>query len=118
MTPSRHPDELLPLTHLTYHVLLAMADRPRHGYGIIQEVERRTDGVTQLEAGTLYAAIKRMVEEGLIRPAAGDGGRRRNYALTTLGRKVLAAESERLAKLLQVARDKNVLPASSVGSNA
>lgn len=102
---------LLPLTHLTYHVLLVMADRPLHGYGVIQEVESRTGGAMQVEAGTLYAALKRMVEEGLIEPADTEGNsRRRTYCLTDLGREVLEAESERLRQLVDLARDKRVLP--------
>jgi DNA-binding PadR family transcriptional regulator len=107
--------DLLPLTHLSYHVMLAIADRPLHGYGIIKEVAGRTDGAMEPEAGTLYAAIKRMTDEGLLEdaPAPDDGGdaRRRYYRLTDLGREVLAAETERLANLLRVARDKKVIHA-------
>lgn len=117
MQRSRTPEELLPLTHLTYHVLLAMADRRLHGYGIIQEIERRTDGAMHVEAGTLYAAIKRMVQEQLIEPVASREPRRRNYEPTAFGRAVLRAESERLAKLLEVACDKKVLPAPTARAN-
>ena len=108
-----NPRALLPLTHLTYHVLLAMADRPLHGYGIIREVEQRTDGILRVEAGTLYAALKRMTQESLIEPVAEDG-RRRNYRLTEYGRAVLVAESDRLDRLVTVARDKRVL-SSQIG---
>lgn len=115
MTDTRRSSEsLLPLTHLTYHVLLAMADAPMHGYGIIREVEERTDGLIKVEAGTLYAAIKRMVEEGLIEPAPAEG-RRRNYRLTGFGGAVLVAESERLHKLLALARSKRVLSSQTAG---
>jgi len=107
--------EMLPLTHLSYHVMLAIADEPLHGYGIIKEVAKRTDGAMELEAGTLYAGIKRMNDEGLLEEAAppGRGGdaRRRYYRLTGFGREVLEAESHRLAELLQVARDKKVIHA-------
>jgi DNA-binding PadR family transcriptional regulator len=57
---ARDPLALLPLTHLAYHILLALADDPRHGYGIIKEVLERTDGEMELETGTLYAGIKRL----------------------------------------------------------
>ncbi len=69
---------LLPLTHLTYHVLLVLAGTKLHGYGIIKEVAARTDGAMDLETGTLYAAIKRLRDEGLIDvadPPAGVGCR-------------------------------------------
>jgi DNA-binding PadR family transcriptional regulator len=110
------PTALLPLTSLTYHILLALADANRHGYGIIKEVEDRTDGQMELETGTLYAAIKRMRDERLIevvpqskRPA-GEDSRRRTYRLTPFGKKVLKAESRRLAHLLGIAAEKKVLP--------
>lgn len=111
MNRSQDADALLPLTHLTYHVLLVMADRPLHGYAIIQEVEQRTGGVMAVEAGTLYAAIKRMVEEGLIEPVPGEGSsRRRSYRVTEFGRAVLKAETGRLSELLELARGKDLLP--------
>ncbi|NKB86748.1 MAG: PadR family transcriptional regulator [Acidobacteria bacterium] len=102
-----------PLTWLSYLVLLALADGPTHGYGIIKEVERRTDGRTRVEAGTLYAAIKRLREQGLLSPVGDASGsrRRRDYELTATGRKTLRLESERLEGLVDVARAKGVLPA-------
>jgi DNA-binding PadR family transcriptional regulator len=107
--------KMLPLTHLSFHVMLAIADQPLHGYGIIKEVADRTEGATELEAGTLYAAIKRMNDEGLLEeadpPEAGGDARRRYYRLTGFGREVLEAESRRLANLLRVARDKKVIHA-------
>jgi len=111
MTENSPAESLLPLTHLTYHVLLALAGEPLHGYGMIVEIEQRTSGAMQVEAGTLYAAIKRMVTDGLIESAPGAaGGRRRNYRLTEFGSELLVAESKRLARLIDVARDKHVLP--------
>ncbi len=114
MAAKQDPRERLPLTHLTYHVLLALADADLHGYGIIKEVARRTDGQMELETGTLYAAIKRHLDDGLISVApraVSDQGdsRRRYYRLTPFGRRVLKAESERLEHLLEVAREKSVL---------
>ncbi len=121
---NQDPQTLLPLTPLTFHVLLALADTNRHGYGIIKEVSSRTDGQMELEAGTLYAALKRMRDEGLIeiipsaeRPASEDS-RRRTYRLTTFGRGVLQAESTRLAHLIGVVVQKEVIPLSSALGDA
>jgi DNA-binding PadR family transcriptional regulator len=117
--PTPDPRSLLPLTHLSYHVLLALADDNRHGYGIIKEVFARTDGEMELETGTLYTALKRLKDEGLIdivgreqRPPEADD-RRRIYRLTQLGMEVLEAESRRLAALVGVAVQKRVLPATA-----
>lgn len=103
------------LTPLTYLILVAVADAPLHGYGIIKEVSRRTDGELELEAGTLYAAIKRMRDEGLIdvAPAPEEGSvdsRRRYYRLTPLGRRTARKESQRLLTLVEMAREKRLLP--------
>ena len=109
------PEELLPLSPSVFHVLLALADAERHGYGIIKEVEARTDGRVRLGPGTLYGSIKRMLEEGLIeesdeRPDAGlDDERRRYYRLTGFGRRVASAEAERLSGLVNAAREKRLL---------
>lgn len=113
-TPSSHPEGLrLPLTHVVYHILLSLSRQARHGYGIIKDVEARTSGRLQLEAGTLYAAIKRLREDGAIAEEEAPPGadrRRRYYGITELGREVLRAESERLAELVEMARDARVLP--------
>ena len=109
----RSPDGFLPLTHVVYHVLLSLARESRHGYGIIKDVEKRTGGRLVLEAGTLYAAIKRVRDDGLIEEGAAPSGtdaRRRYYELTPLGKRVLRAESERLAELVEMARGAHVLP--------
>ena len=113
------PQEILPLTPLTYHVLLALADDDRHGYAIIKEVEERTGAEMTIETGALYHALKRMLDEGLIeavsadeRPA-GEDRRRKAYRLLPWGREVLKAESLRLRRLLAVAEEKAVIPAQS-----
>lgn len=110
----RSAPEFLPLTHVVYHVLLSLARGSAHGYGIIKDVEEHTRGGLVLEAGTLYAAIKRLRDDGLIAegetPVNADA-RRRYYALTELGRDVLRAESERLLELVELARGARVLPA-------
>ncbi len=115
--PSPTPEAMLPLTPLTLQILLAMAEKPIHGYGVIREVAQRSGGKIALEAGTLYQAIKRLRDEGLIDFAKTPGGdvdrRRRYYRLTALGRKVLRLESERLEDLVALARVKKVLPQES-----
>lgn len=105
----------LPLTHLTYHVLLVLAGTRLHGYGIIKEVFEQTGGSMDLETGTLYAAIKRLRDEELIdvAPTPSEGppadSRRRYYKLTPFGREVLRAESARLARLVNLAREKDIV---------
>ena len=103
----------LPLTHVVYHVLLSLSGSARHGYGIIKDVEERTAARLVLEAGTLYAAIKRLRDDGLIeeRPTPpGEDARRRYYGLTELGLAVLHAESLRLEELVEMARGARILP--------
>lgn len=109
-------DDQLPLTHVVYHLLLSLAQEPRHGYGIIKNVSERTNGRLELEAGTLYAAVRRLRQDALIeetRAPADTDSRRRYYDLTDLGRAVLRAESERLAELVELAREARVLTAAS-----
>jgi DNA-binding PadR family transcriptional regulator len=111
----RDPEELLPLSPAVFHILLALADAERHGYGIIKEVEARTEGRVRLGPGTLYGSIKRMLDEGLIEESAErpdaelDDERRRYYRLTTFGRRAASAEAERLSGLVAVARAKQLL---------
>jgi len=109
----------LPLTNVSLYVLLAVADDPLHGYGIIKDVERRTDGLVVLEAGTLYAAVKRLRDAGLLQAdlsrRSGDDSRRRYYRLSALGKRVLRAECDRLRAVLDLAQEKQVLPASRGG---
>jgi DNA-binding PadR family transcriptional regulator len=114
-------EELLPLTPLSFEILLALADEPRHGYGIIKEIEARTGKPLKSSTGTLYLAIRRLEDGELITEAdvAGEGAsRRRYYRLTALGKEVVAAEAERLANLLGVARQKDMLPSESLLSAA
>ena len=111
----RDPEELLPLTPAVFHILLALADGERHGYGVIKEVDARTEGRVRLGPGTLYGSIKRMLEEGLIEESGErpdpelDDERRRYYRLTKFGRRVAVAEAERLARLVASARAKRLL---------
>ena len=108
-------DVFLPLKPHWFHVLLSLSGQDQHGYGIMQEVLERTDGKVRLWPATLYGTLKRLMEEGLIeesavRPAEDlDDARRRYYRLTRLGRRVLAAESERLEDLVRIIRAKGAL---------
>jgi DNA-binding PadR family transcriptional regulator len=114
--PSDEVEAFLPLPTAVFHILVALADRERHGYSIMQDVSARTDGKVRLSAGTLYSAIRRMLEQGLIEelrespdPASGDE-RRRYYGLTGLGRDVAAAEARRLSDMLAQARATGLIP--------
>jgi DNA-binding PadR family transcriptional regulator len=110
------PDSLLPLQATTFHILLSLADEDRHGYAIILDVVRRTNGELKLSAGTLYRSIQRMLELGLItetktRPAPEmDDERRRYYRMTPFGKAVAQAEAGRLRNLLKMARICGVEP--------
>jgi DNA-binding PadR family transcriptional regulator len=117
----REPESFLPLTTAMFHILLALADGERHGYGIIQEVENRTDGKVHMGPGTLYGSVKRMLSDGLIaesdeRPDPElDDERRRYYRLTDFGRQVAVAEAQRLAQLVRAARAKRLISKTQVG---
>jgi DNA-binding PadR family transcriptional regulator len=112
----RDPKALLPLTPAVFHILLTLADGERHGYAIMQEVAGRTGGQVRLGPGTLYRSIKRMLEDGLIQESDQrpdpelDDERRIYYRLTDFGQRTAAAEAGRLARLVGVARAKNLLP--------
>lgn len=111
----RLPQDFLPLTPLSFLVLMVLADRDSHGYGIIKEVARRTDGATRPGTGTLYTALQRLTDDGLIqeaehRPDIGDDSRRRYYSLTALGRQTAQLEAERMANLVGLAIDSDLLP--------
>jgi DNA-binding PadR family transcriptional regulator len=111
----REPESFLPLTPAMFHILLALADGERHGYGIIQEVENSTDGRVRMGPGTLYGSVKRMLSDGLIaesdeRPDPElDDERRRYYRLTDFGRQVAVAEAQRLTQLVTAARAKRLI---------
>ena len=109
----RDPSEFLPLTPAAFHVLLALADSPRHGYSILKDVEERTGGDVRLSTGTLYGLIKRFLDDELIveLPPEDDGNeRRRPYKLTPFGRQVARAEAIRLEQLVTAARGVRLLP--------
>jgi DNA-binding PadR family transcriptional regulator len=109
------PHDYLPLTPAAFQILLALAEDEKHGYAIMQDVEEYSGGRIKIGPGTLYGSLKRMLATGLVeesdeRPDPEmDDQRRRYYRLTGLGRRVLAAEARRLAKLLNLARARQVL---------
>ena len=103
-----------PLSPQVFQILLSLADgEDRHGYAILRDIEERTGGEIRLTASTLYAAIKRMLEAGLIAevdaPEETGGAPRRCYRLRKAGRDVARAEAERLARAVDMARDKRLL---------
>jgi DNA-binding PadR family transcriptional regulator len=112
----RRPDSLLPLTPGMFQVLIALADGEKHGYAIIKEVARRTNGEITLSAATLYTIVRRFVQEGVIAESAGrpdpalDDERRRYYRLTEFGRAVAKAEASRMETALGMARAKKLIP--------
>jgi DNA-binding PadR family transcriptional regulator len=108
------PESFLPLTPVAFEILLALADGEQHGYSIMREVERRSAGSIVLHPGTLYRALARLLETGLIqeldeRPAERDDERRRYYELTARGIAVARAEAGRLASQVDAARARRLL---------
>src|ERR671912_1586596 len=109
-------EAFLPLTPPMLHTLVSLADGDKHGYAILKEIAGRTDGAVRMSAGTLYALLSRASADGLIvesdeRPDfALDDERRRYYRLTPLGRRVAAAEIERLESIVEMARAKKLVP--------
>jgi DNA-binding PadR family transcriptional regulator len=103
-------EALLPLSSSAYHILLTLAGGEKHGYAIMQEVNRLSEGAVRLGPGTLYRSLKGLLDQGLIvesgeRPdPAHDDERRRYYRLTDLGQRVAQAETQRLARLVERAR--------------
>jgi DNA-binding PadR family transcriptional regulator len=109
------PQSFLPLKPQWFHILLSLASGEQHGYAIMQDVLNRTTGKVRLWPATLYGSIKRLIEADLIeasdeRPAPElDDARRRYYRLTSLGKRVLGAECDRLQELVRTIRVKQAL---------
>lgn len=107
----------LPLTEVTYFILLSLAPGPRHGYAIMKDVRALSRERVSLSTGTLYTALKRLLDQGWIRRVDepehnGDGRVRKSYMLTSLGAAILEAEVERLQGLLRVARMRSLKSAA------
>lgn len=92
------PEGFLPLTPTAFEILLALAERPRHGYDVMLEIERRTRGRLSPNPGTLYRALDRLLDQGLLETTEGEGGSepRRFFHLSALGARVAAAEATRV----------------------
>lgn len=116
MTGNQSPQDYLPLSESVFQILLSLADQDRHGYGVIKEVEARTEGRIRLAPGTLYGAIKRLKGQGLLAEADErvdsdlSDERRRYYSLTVSGQSVMRAEAARVADLARQAAAKDLLP--------
>ena len=109
------PESQLPLAPATFQILLALVDNERHGYAIMKEVTTRTEGAVKLGPGTLYGALKRLLEAGVVEegseradPELGDD-RRRYYRLTGLGLRVARLEAHRLDAMVRAARQKKLI---------
>jgi DNA-binding PadR family transcriptional regulator len=104
------PSEFLPLPVAEFHILVALADGARHGYGIMQSVEAESGGIVRLGPGTLYSALKRMTARGLIEetrsasPPTANDERRFYYRVTPLGSAVVDAETRRMEECIAMAR--------------
>ena len=110
-----NPEALLPLNPRDYLILFSLVTGERHGYGIVKEVERDSGGKVQLDPANLYRSIKRLIRDGLVleadrRPAAeAENERRRYYAITDFGHRVVTLEAARLAELADAARARNLI---------
>lgn len=111
--PFRPLESSVPLTPIAFEILLALAEEDRHGYAILMAVEGRLRGKLPLRTGTLYRALARLVEDGLIEEldaAPGSDSRRRVYRITRHGRAVARAEAERMAEQVAAARSRKLAP--------
>jgi DNA-binding PadR family transcriptional regulator len=112
---SRSPESFTPLTPAVFHILLTLADGESHGYAIMQDALTRSGGSVRLGPGTLYGAISRLLDDGLIEEfeksgvSEKDDPRRRYYRLTKLGGRVLAEETRRLETLVKAAKSTKVI---------
>ena len=103
------PAPFLPLPQAQFHILVTLSGGEHHGYAIMQAVEESSRGLVRMGPASLYGSLKRLVDDGLVeeserRPAPGEDQRRRYYRLTALGRRVCAAEADRLASLVRITR--------------
>ena len=109
------PVDQTPLTVPVFHILLSLVDQDLHGYGLIREIEQRSDGEVRLTASTLYGAIARMLDASLIEELEAEPGlqRRRTYRITPAGRSLIRREAARLERAAEWARAKRLLPRAS-----
>jgi DNA-binding PadR family transcriptional regulator len=100
----RLPEDLLPLSPATLHVILALTSEDLHGYGIMLEVARQSGGAYKIGPGTLYDNLKKLLKLSLVEECPEGADERRRYHLTDFGNAVLSAETERLSSVLREAR--------------
>jgi DNA-binding PadR family transcriptional regulator len=111
---TQHQSEPAPLTPLSMHILLALAEKDLHGYALMQAVREQSGDAVRPGTGSLYAAVQRLVDDGLIRVVASEAedSRRGNaYRLTPEGQRSAAAEAKRMRGVLNLAADRNIVPA-------
>lgn len=96
-------------SRVEFHILLALSNGPRHGYGVMQDVKRETDGSVKLGPGTLYSALKRFLEADLVEECEPDSDRQRCYRLTRKGRRALIEEAQRIQSLMRLVRTRGLL---------
>ena len=115
MPETQNPDDYIPLRPVEFEILLVLTAGDSHGYGIIKEAEERSEGRTRIETGTLYRALRRLTDAGLVEPSNRrvvsdlDDERRRYFAITPFGRGVAAIEARRLAAQVDAARARALL---------
>jgi DNA-binding PadR family transcriptional regulator len=116
-----HPRSFLPLPHLPLHILLVLSEGAQHGWALVKRIEELTSGMTRPSSGSLYLALSRLREQGLVqpapRPADATDARRQYHALTPLGREVLGAEMDRLQGLVDLGRAAGAGPGPGPGPN-
>jgi len=111
----RNPVDFLPLSHTQFHILLVLTKGTNHGYGIMKEIKAETSGRFKVGPATLYRSIKRMLDANLIEETDEqpdpeiDDERRRYYRLSKLGRRVVTAEAQRLAELVNIAGESHLI---------
>ncbi len=114
-TSSQSAAEPIPLTPVVFHILLALASGAKHGYGVIVDVRQRTDGSVRLGTGTLYTAMKRLLQQGMIEECdgpepSGTQERRKYYRLLPRGLDAARQEARRLEAMVLMARERELLP--------
>ncbi len=110
-------NDFIPLNPRDYLVLFSLTAEERHGYGIVKEVENHSGGSVRMDPSNLYRSLKRLINNGLVeeseqRSDENSDERRRVYALTSLGRDVVSAEAQRLSRLTDAARARDLIPGS------
>lgn len=115
MPKTQSPNDFIPLRPVEFEILLVLAAGDSHGYGIIKEAEERSDGRTRIETGTLYRALRRLTDAGLVEPSTRraasdlDDERRRYFAITEFGKEVAVIEAQRLAAQVAAAKARALL---------